>query len=151
MIRGMILCAAAMALSTASAARAQSFTYQSQADPPSVTVGATGPDGKPFGGTVLSGTSNGVVSNGTKTKANFKCISMTQPPRDAIFMSHMICDVTSAEGDYTVVFGCNAMGPEENSCVGGLTGKTGTYAGRHGTLTGHSRGSKSTGTGQWYE
>ncbi len=151
MSRSLKICAACLALASAGTARAQSFTYQSQADAPTVTVGAPGPDGKPFGAAVFSGTSDGVIVGGTKTKANFKCVSMSQPPRDSIFMTHMICDITSADGNYTVIFGCNQLGPEENSCVGGLTGKTGIYAARRGTVTGHSIGTKSSGTGQWYE
>ena len=140
---------AILAFATGSAASAESFTFESQLDAPPVSVGGARADGSRYGGNYFTGTSVGTVSNGTKTKTKYTCVSMTTPPTDSIFKMHSICDVSSAEGDYTAVLGCDILGPEENSCVGGIYCKTGAFKGRRGNLTTHGKGAKGNGTGQW--
>lgn len=146
-----IIAAAVTALST-TAAQAESFTYQSQGDAPTV-VGGTTPEGIPFGGSYVTG--NGATSwaDGTKSKYSYKCVSTVQPPRDAIFMVHMACDVTAADGTFSATFGCNPIAgkADQQGCVGGMLGKSGRYAGRRGSVTNHGKGTVSLGTGQWYE
>jgi hypothetical protein len=142
--------AAILAMAHASSASAQSFTFQSQAEEPSVMVSSTGPDGKTYGAAAVSGAGDTLWADGKKSKYTYKCISMSQPPRDAIFMSHMMCDVTAPDGTFAATFGCNAMSTDEMACVGGLAGKTGTYTGRRGGVTSHGKANKSTGTGAWY-
>ena len=104
-------------------------------------------------GAYWTGASTVTMADGSVNESTFTCVSTSQPPRDSIFMVHGVCDGTGADGDYTVYSGCNIMDPEagEMSCVGGLIGKSGNYAGRRGVLTIHSKGGASAGTGQWFE
>jgi hypothetical protein len=150
MLRATFAFAALSAVLFASSASAQSFTFQSQADNPAMSVSSTGPDGKPYGASAVAGTGETSWADGKKSKYSYKCISMSQPPRDAIFMAHMMCDVTAPDGTFAVTFGCNAMSADEMGCVGGLSGKSGAYSGRRGSLTSHGKANKSNGTGQWY-
>ncbi len=140
---------AVLACLAGSNAHAETFTFESQMDGPPVSVGGTRADGSSYGGSYFTGTSQGTTSTGGKTKTKFVCVSMTTPPTDSVFKMHSICNVSATDGDYSVVFGCDILGPTENSCVGGLYGKTGVYKGRRGSLTNHAKGGKSTGTGQW--
>ena len=140
---------AILAFASGGAANAESFTFESQMDAPPVSVGGARADGSRYGGNYFTGTSAGTASNGTKTQTKYTCISMTTPPTDSIFKMHSICDVTSNEGNYAVVLGCDILGPEENSCIGGMYGKTGIYKGRRGNITTHGKGAKGNGTGQW--
>ena len=132
-------------------ALAQTFTFQSTSEEPT-TVGATTPEGS-VAGAYWTGASTVTMADGSVNESTFTCVSTSQPPRDSIFMVHGVCDGTGADGDYTVYSGCNIMDPEagEMSCVGGLIGKSGNYAGRRGVLTIHSKGGASVGTGQWFE
>ena len=132
-------------------ALAQTFTFQSTSEEPT-TVGATTPEGS-VAGAYWTGASTVTMADGSVNERTFTCVSTSQPPRDSIFMVHGVCDGTGADGDYTVYSGCNIMDPEagEMSCVGGLIGKSGNYAGRRGVLTIHSKGGASAGTGQWFE
>lgn len=151
MFRGTILVAAFIATASTPAVMAQSFTFQSRAEAPAMSVSSTGPDGKTYGAAAVSGAGETSWADGKKSKYNYKCISMSQPPRDSIFMSHMMCDVTAPDGTFAVTFGCNAMSADEMGCVGGITGKSGAYSGRRGNLTSHGKANKSTGTGAWYQ
>lgn len=150
MFRGTLVLAACVAAVSSTAAMAQSFTFQSQAEAPAMVVSSTGPDGKPFGAAAVSGAGETSWADGKKSKYTYKCISMSQPPRDAIYMSHMMCDVTAPDGNFVATFGCNAISADEMGCVGGLRGKSGAYSGRRGNLTSHGKANKSTGTGAWY-
>lgn len=107
------------------------------------------PDGRTYGAAAFAGSGETTYADGKKTKYTFKCVTMSQPPRDAIFMNHMMCDVAATDGNFFVTMGCNAMGPDEQGCVGGLSGTSGAYAGRNGGLTTHGKGVATTGTGQW--
>jgi hypothetical protein len=137
-------------ISAASTASAQTFTFQAQ-DKDGVSVGTIDRNGQPMGGRYTNGTSNVTWADGKKTSDSYSCIALSQPPRDSVFMSHSICDASNSSGSYTAVWGCNFMDKErtEMSCVGGLYGKTGAYAGRGGTITFHGKGGVGTGTGQW--
>lgn len=88
------------ALAISSAASGQAFTYNSTATPPSMVVGGVAPDGKPFGAQAFSGTSEGMM-DGKTLKTTFKCVTMTQPANDQVIDYHMMCDVASADGNYT--------------------------------------------------
>lgn len=145
-----ILCVVG-ALST-SVARAESFTYLSQGDAPTL-IGGNTPEGVPYGGTFQTGKGATTWADGSKSNYSYKCVSTIQPPRDAIFMAHMACDVTAPDGTFSVSFGCNPIAgkADEQGCVGGLLGKSGRYAGRRGSVTNHGKGTVSLGTGQWYE
>jgi hypothetical protein len=78
---------------------------------------------------------------------------MMQPPNANIFAVHVACDVTREATVYTVAAGCNFMNKErtETSCVGGLKGKAGEFKGLTGSITWHTKGGISKGTGQWHE
>lgn len=139
---------AAAALANSSLVSAQSFTWTSTAAPPSTTVGGVAPDGRPFGAQVTASTAEGIFE-GKVVKTSSKCISMTQPANAQIFNVHMMCDTTAPDGTYTSYWGCTIMGPTEQSCIGGMLGLTGAYTKRSGNMTGHIKGNKATGTGQW--
>lgn len=145
---GLMAAAAGLALGAASA---QSFTFSSVSDE-TTNLGATTPAGT-VGGAYWTGTTTAAYADGTETVSSFTCVSMTQPPRDAIFMMHGVCDLTAEDGTFTSYMGCNVLSedPMEMGCVGGLTGKTGAYEGRGGSFTLHAKGETSAGTGQWYE
>ena len=108
------------------------------------------PDGRTYGAAAINGSGETTWADGKKSKYTYKCISMSQPPHDAIFMSHMMCDVAASDGTFMVTFGCNNMSADEMGCVGGLAGTSGAYAGRRGNVTSHGKGTASNGTGAWF-
>jgi hypothetical protein len=143
------LAGAALSL-TATAAQAQSFTFQAT-QTKAIATGSTAPDGTPFGGVYSTGTQVIAMADGKKATESYSCIGTTQPPRDAVFQFSTICDSTGPNGDTSSVWGCNFISRERNevSCVGGIYGKTGAYAGKRGTVTWHGLNGNGPGTGQW--
>jgi hypothetical protein len=143
------LSGAALILS-ASPAMAQTNIYETQ-DSETVTTGGKGRDGATVAGLMSKGSSKITWSDGHKTTETYSCIGVTQPPRDAIFMSHSVCDASGPDGNYFAIFGCNVIDAARNetSCVGGLYGKTGSFANRGGTITFHGVAGKGSGTAQW--
>jgi hypothetical protein len=150
MMRTAALLGAILAATTATAASAQSFTFQSTANAPVMAMANKAPDGRTYGAAAINGSGETTYADGRKTKYTYKCISMSQPPHDAIFMSHMMCDVAASDGTFMVTFGCNNMSADEMGCVGGLAGTSGAYAGRRGNVTSHGKGTASNGTGAWF-
>ncbi|MFK7841503.1 MAG: hypothetical protein AB8B54_04490 [Sphingorhabdus sp.] len=147
--------AAAMLFATASVQAqpaADNFTFQSSSNPATV-VGSDGTGPNPYTGTFLTGTIQTAFESGETRNGTFSCVSMTQPPNGKLFDMHMLCDGTDKQGTYSATFGCTIINAatENFSCVGGLYGKSGAYAGRGGTATNHSLGGKASGTGQWYK
>lgn len=140
------------ALAVPATAMAQSFTFKSTSNAQNM-LGGDGKNGVPYSGGHWTGSSTGVMSDGTKTNTTFKCVMMTQPPRDSLFETHMLCDIVASNGTYSATMGCQFVNPsaQEVSCIGGLYGTGGIYAGRRGSITNHAKGSASTGTGQWFE
>lgn len=143
------LASAALSL-TATAAQAQSFTFQAT-QAKAVATGSTAPDGTPFGGVYSTGTQVISMADGKKVTESYSCIGTTQPPRDAVFQFSTICDATGPNGDTSSVWGCNFLNRErtEVACVGGVYGKSGSYAGKRGTVTWHGVNGSGSGTGQW--
>ncbi|MFM9852472.1 MAG: hypothetical protein ACKVOJ_06665 [Sphingomonadaceae bacterium] len=138
---------------TASAqAGAVTFTFTSNSNAPTM-LGGNGKNGVPYSGMHWTGSSTGKTSTGEATKTSFSCVMMTQPPRDSLFEAHMLCDITASDGGYSATMGCQFIDAAkgEVSCIGGLYGTSGTYAGRRGSITNHAKGSASTGTGQWFQ
>lgn len=129
---------------------AQNFTYNS-ADSTATAVGGTDMRGNPVAGTYTTGTSAVTWADGTKTLDKYTCIGTTQPSHDKVFDVHTICDVGNGDGTYLAVFGCQFSSKDRLStgCVGGLTGRTGKYAGKAGTITFGGRSGKGAGTGTW--
>jgi hypothetical protein len=129
---------------------AQNFTYSS-ADSTSTAVGGPDMRGNPVAGTYTTGTSTVTWADGTKTVDKYTCIGTTQPSNDKVFDAHTICDAGNSDGTYTAVFGCQFTSQDRlsTSCVGGLTGRTGKYAGKGGTITFGGRSGKGAGTGTW--
>ena len=128
------------------------FTFTSTSNAPS-TLGGNSKNGVPYSGSHWTGSSIGKSSAGETTKTSFSCVMMTQPPTDTLFQAHMLCDITAPDGTYSATMGCQFidMAKGEVSCIGGLYGTGGAYAGRRGSITNHAKGSASTGTGQWFQ
>jgi hypothetical protein len=147
----MYIATAILALGFGSA-NAQTFNFESKSDAP-VVVGGIGPDGGSYVGSYNTGNGVSTYADGSKLKSTSKCVSMMQPPNANIFAMHVACDVTREATIYTVAAGCNFMNKEktETSCVGGLKGKAGKLEGRTGSITWHTKGGISKGTGQWHE
>jgi hypothetical protein len=141
--------AAALSLS-ATAAQGQTFTFQA-VQAKAVQTGAAVPGGTPVAGVMSTGTQNVTMADGKKVTETYTCIGSTQPPRDSVFQFSTVCDATGPNGDTSSVWGCNFVSTERNevSCVGGLVGKSGSYAGRRGTMTFHGINGSGPGTGQW--
>lgn len=144
-----IFAASALAF-TVSPALAQTFTYSSV---DSTTTAVGGPDfrGNVMMGTHTTGTSTVTWADGKKTTDKYTCIGTTQPSNDKIFDVHTVCDAGNADGTYTAVFGCQFLTKDGKAtgCVGGLTGRTGKYAGMGGAITFSGAGGSGTGTGSW--
>jgi hypothetical protein len=141
----------ALALVTSAATvSAQTFSYTSKSNPPTMAVGGVAPDGVPFGAQSVTGTTETMMGDKTVT-ASFKRISMTQPANDKIFDAHMMCDVTANDGTFTSAWGCNTMGEGAQACVGRLLGQTGVYAKRYGSVTSQNTAGSAVGAGQWFE
>jgi len=131
---------------------ADKFTFHSSSNTETVVGGdGTGPNS--FAASYITGTTSTAYATGETRNGKYKCISMTQPPNDKLFDMHMLCDVNDKKGSYSATFGCTIIDAATNnfSCVAGLYGNSGAYAGRRGTVTNHTVGSKATGTGQWYK
>lgn len=141
---------AALLAFVAGTAQAQNFTYESTANAPTV-VGGPDMRGHPAVGVSWTGTSAVTWADGKKTSDRYTCVSTTQPANAKIFDVHTICDGNNADGTYSAVFGCQYVSKDMQSagCVGGLTGRTGKYAGRGGTITFSGRGGSGSGTGTW--
>jgi hypothetical protein len=144
----------AIALGSAGAAAAQSFTFDVQWQPLEAVGGMTGADGNLYGGGAISGSYTTTYADGTKAKGTARCVGMNQP-QGSIFAIHLSCTTTEAEGTAAVVYGCNYIGkPGPDTplgCVGGIEGKKGPTMGRRGALTMEwysDTGAR--GTGQWY-
>ncbi len=148
-MRTTALLGAILAATSATAASAQTFTFQSTANAPVMAMSNKAPDGRTYGAAAITGSGETTYADGKKAKYTYKCINMSQPPHDAIFMSHMMCDVAATDGNFFVTFGCNNMAADEQGCVGGLAGTSGAYVGRSGGVTSHGKGAASNGTGQW--
>ncbi|NNC37866.1 MAG: hypothetical protein EX271_03005 [Acidimicrobiales bacterium] len=133
-------------------AQAESFTYEAT-QTSFKTIGGVGPDGTQYVGGYAEGESTAVREDGRKTKSTFVCVSTSQPPNAKIFDYHMMCDITEGESSFSAVFGCqiNSEDGSESSCVGGMTGKTGDYAGRRGNVSSYGKDGTSKGSGQWFD
>lgn len=129
---------------------AQTFTFDAMANAPT-NVGTVGPDGVPVAGSYWTGSTVTTWADGKKTNETYACVSTTQPPHNAIFHMHAICDASSTGGTYTSVWGCNFQDKERTmmGCVGGLYGKTGMYAKKGGGITYAGKVATGSGTGQW--
>lgn len=132
-------------------AQAGTFTWESTNDP-AMSVGTTRPDGVPFVGLMWKGKSD-TSMGGKKVASTFTCISTSQPENDSIFSSHVICDVSASDGNYTLIGGCTPQDKAmtKTSCVAGLYGKSGSYTGKRGNLTSFGSGTAASGTGQWFD
>ena len=139
-----------LALATGGAVQAQQFTFEAAANKPT-TVGAPAPDGSPVQGAYWTGTSVVTWPDGKKTTDSYSCISTTQPRNAKIFDAHTICDAKGPAGGYSSVWGCTMIAamPGSMSCIGGLTGTSGMYAGKGGTITFAGKEGSGRGTGQW--
>ncbi len=142
-------CLAAAAL-VAGPLHAQTFTFDAAANTPT-NVGTVGPDGVPVAGSMWTGRTTTAWADGKKTSETYTCVSTTQPPNNAIFHMHAICDASSPAGAYTSVWGCNFQDKERTmiGCVGGLYGKSGMYANKGGGITYAGKVAAGSGTGQW--
>jgi hypothetical protein len=147
----MYIATAILALGFGSA-NAETFNFEGKNDT-TVRVGGVGADGIGYVGTYSTGSAVSTNADGSKLKSTNKCVSMMQPPNGNIFAVHVACDVTRKAAVYSVAAGCNFMNKEktETSCVGGLKGKAGELEGRTGSITWHTKGGISKGTGQWHE
>lgn len=147
---GKFIFAASVIALSATGLSAQNFTYNS-ADTTSTAVGGPDMRGNPVAGTYTTGTSNVTWADGKKTVDKYTCVGTTQPASDKIFDVHTICDAGNSEGTYSAVFGCQFTSKDMKAigCVGGLTGRTGKYAGMGGTITFSGKGGSGSGTGTW--
>lgn len=143
-------CVIASAALGATPALAQTLTFQSQ-DKDVVTNGGVRPDGVAFGGRYSTGSADMVWADGTKVTESYKCIGVTMPPNDTTYNARTICDNSGANGTSAVIWGCTAPDKvtKEMACIGWAFGKSGSYAGRFGTMTFRGVGDKGSGTGQW--
>lgn len=141
---------ASAVLVVASPAQAQSFTFQSTANAPTM-VGGPMPNGGFAAGASWTGSTSVTWADGKKTSDNYTCISTSQPPNGKIFDSHVICDSTGPTGKFTSIWGCNFTSADRTAtgCVGGLVGHSGMFAGKRGGITFNGRNGAGTGTGQW--
>lgn len=141
-------------LAISSAAMAQSFTFTSTNDG-MTSIGGNGQNGVPYSAAHWTGNSAGMSADGSKTKTTYSCVMMSQPPNNTLFGAHMLCDIKAQNGTYSAVMGCTTIDPKtrETSCIGGLVGTGGDYAGRRGSITNYVKamGADSKGTGQWFE
>lgn len=135
-------------LTSASIVSAQSFTYTSKSNPPTMVVGGAPAGGPPFGAQAWSGSSEAMM-DGKKLTNSFTCISMSQPANARIFDAHMMCNISDSAGTYTSAWGCSGQPATGTSCVGRLLGQTGAYANRGGVIAGSGKGAMQTGSGQW--
>lgn len=150
-MRGLTYTLAGVILALGStAASAQNFTFESTANAPT-SVGGPDMRGQPVVGASWTGSSAVTWADGRKSADKYTCVSTTQPANAKIFDSHVICDGSNSDGTYSAVFGCQFTSKDFQStgCVGGLTGRTGRYAGMAGTITFAGRNGSGSGTGTW--
>ncbi|NNC35814.1 MAG: hypothetical protein HKO02_00035 [Hyphomonadaceae bacterium] len=151
MIKTSIYSIAIISLLGATAAHAETFTYKSIESSEPKVIGGVGQSGADYYASSWSGTTDVKNADGTSYKSSFTCMSMTQPPNSQIFATHVVCDMTSPRGNASMVFGCIPLNAEktEMNCMGGMSGKSGTYQDRSGTITAHITPDGNSGTGQW--
>ncbi len=145
LVYGLVLISA-----SAGPAQAQNFTFQASGNAPTM-VGGPDMAGNMILGATWTGISTVTWADGKKTVDKFTCISTTQPANAKIFDMHTICDGSSADGAFTSAWGCNWTSKDRAStgCVGGLTGRTGIYAGRGGAITFGGKNGIGGGAGFW--
>lgn len=151
LLRTSAICAVAFSVT---AANAQMLTFTTKDDEGRKELGTTSPEGVPVMGAYWTGAASSTWADGKKTKETYSCVSTTQPPRDAVFAVHLICDSVGPDGAFTSTWGCNPLnaGGTEMGCVGGFYGKSGSYAGKRGSATFHGKADGAgKGAGQWYE
>lgn len=104
-----------------------------------------------YAGWYYSGTSVTTWADGKKTNSSFTCVAKTNPPSDRQFEVTTICDATGAEGNFSMIWWCNAVDPQmtASECVGNFDGKSGMYAGKRGAGTFSGTMTGGAGTGQW--
>ncbi|WFL77535.1 hypothetical protein P7228_00285 [Altererythrobacter arenosus] len=137
----------------ASAAQAETFTYNVQFEEPTF-YGGMGEEGRDGRSGVMNGAYTTVTASGETASGSITCAGMDQPD-NGLFDFHLSCTATRADGESksSLIYGCNSL-PEGRgaSCVGGLEGRAGTLKGMRGVITMHlgAKGA-SVGTGQWIE
>lgn len=142
--------AATAAISFCDNASAQSFTSTTTISAPMASVGGVRDDGTAYGAMATTNTGE-TTTEGKTTKATGTCIRMSQPPRDAIFDFHVMCNNEDAMGTWTISLGCSDLGSNIRSCVGNMRGLTGAYAKRKGNIATYGEGQTSTAAGQWFK
>lgn len=138
------------AISFCDNASAQTFTSTSTISAPMASVGGVRDDGTAYGAMVTTNAGE-TITEGKMTKSTGTCIRMSQPPRDAIFDFHVMCNSSDAMGTWTTSLGCSDLGSNMRSCVGNMRGLTGVYAKRKGNIATYGKGQSSSATGQWFK
>lgn len=144
----------------ATAAQAQSVTFESTLGPPTL-VGGVGPDDAGGGGYWTSRSTITTKGDGKTTGTRIStststCVGMNQPS-GAIYDRHVTCTMKSGDAELGSILGCmkGAKGSGEMTCTGYVSGKTGEAKGHLGLITIHYKfnpdgsGGTATGTGQW--
>ena len=152
----LLLIAGAALLASTAVASAKAFTFTSTGQ---VTnqVGAPGPMGRPTGATFATIESQVTWASGKKSTSNGTCATWTAPPGGGITTSGA-CTLTEADGGFSASFACASLDDKNTmaNCWGALTGTSGKYQGKGGTISWRAtqsadgKSNTSVGAGQWY-
>lgn len=152
-MKSYVLAAAAVALALPATAHAEDFVIDITWGELQMT-GGIGPNGNVATAGERDGTYVAKYADGHSVNGTIHCIGMSQPP-SSIFPLHQSCDANSQSGHISLGLMClwrGEMGPQTPlSCVGFMTGKEGSVAGRGGMITmDYTDSDHSHGTGQWW-
>ena len=140
----------------AASVHAESFTFTSTSTVANMVV-AENPGGPPVVAVFVTGPSQTTYASGKKGTNTFSCASWSATP-GSIFKVYGACTFVDQNGDKaSIISGCDYANKDqtEQDCWGGLTGLSGSVAGKTGTMSWHSVNNKdgktggASGTGQW--
>lgn len=151
-----ILISVAALLASTAVASAEAFTFTSTGTLTN-QVGAPGPMGRPTGATFANVESKTTWASGKTTTSKGTCATWTAPPGGGI-TTNGACALSEPDGGFAASFACASLDDKNTkaNCWGALSGTSGKYQGKGGTiswratLSADGKTNTAIGSGQWY-
>ena len=152
----LILVSVAALLASTAVASAEAFTFTSSGQTTN-QVGAPGPMGRPVGSSFATIESQVTWASGKKSTSKGTCGTWSAPPGGGI-TNNGACALSDADGAFSAYFACASLDDKNTmaNCWGQLTGTTGKYQGKGGTVSWRAtqsadgKSNTAVGSGQWY-
>ncbi len=150
-----IFTAATLLCASAITAQADSFTFSGTGQITDQVMVPVAGSTAPVGGAHGTSTFTAMFSSGRSLKAKAECAQWTAQP-GSMFSGEGACSDTDSDGTWSTAFSCAGdLKSGSGDCWGRLTGITGKYVNKVGTVVWHSTSSNDgkdlsfSGTGMW--